>query len=95
MRIIIETTEPGGVETSVNEPTAPAQLETLDGGIPSEALIQAIVEALPGSAESAEIDAGSPPEWLVEAIEGSMPVQLRAEGSCLEIDAGEAPGREG
>ena len=93
MRIIIETTERGGVETPIYEPTQPAQVETMDGGAPSETLIHAIAEALPTSTESAGMDAGSPPEWLVEAIQGAT--QPRTEGSSLDIDAGGAPGSEG
>jgi hypothetical protein len=96
VRISIETTERGGIETPIYEPTQPAQVETMDGGAPSETLIQTIAKALPASterAERAEIDGGSPPEWLVEAIQGAT--QLRTEGSSLDIDAGGAPSSEG
>jgi hypothetical protein len=49
MRIIIESNERGGVETPINESTRPAHtnVETMDGGAPSEALSQAVAEALP------------------------------------------------
>jgi hypothetical protein len=96
VRIIIETTEQGGVQAPIYEPTQPAQVETMDGGVPSETLIQAIAEELPESTEGTEktgIDGGSPPEWLVEAIQGAK--QLRTEGSSLDIDAGGAPSSEG
>lgn len=91
MRIIIESNERGGVETTINESTRPAHshVETMDGGAPSEALSQAVAEAIPLLTEKEGMDAGSPPEWLVEAIqEATLP---RTEGSSADTDAGSAP----
>lgn len=93
MRIIIESTEQGGVTSPLYAPTPSAQLETLDGGAPSETLIQAIADALPSSIEREGMDGGTPPEWLVEAIRGSA--QPRTEGSGMDTDAGSAPSNEG
>lgn len=92
MRIIIESTEPGGVTPSLYAPTPPAQLETMDGGAPSETLIHAIAETLPTSTEREGMDGGSPPEWLVEAIQSAA--QSRPEVSGMDTDAGSAPSSE-
>jgi hypothetical protein len=92
MRIVIESNEREGAETPINESTQPANVETMDGGAPSQALIQAIAEALPISTEREGMDAGSPPEWLAEAIQGST--QPRTEGLNADTDAGSAPNEE-
>lgn len=92
MRIIIESAEQAGVTTPIYEPTPPAQVETRDGGAPSETLIHAIAEALPISTEREGMDGGSPPEWLVVAIHGAT--QPRTEGSGVDTDAGSAPSSE-
>jgi hypothetical protein len=89
MRIVIESTEQAGTETSTVQSVYPTQVVTLDGGAPSETLVQAIAEAMPTLAERTEIDAGSPPEWLVEAIQGRS--QPSTGGSNLDIDAGGGP----
>lgn len=96
MRIIIETDERDRVETSVQVPTEPSPIETMDGGAPSERLIRAIAETLPmpteiGTAREG-IDAGPPPEWLVEAIQGATSPHMEVAGR--DIDAGAAPSTE-
>jgi len=93
MRIIIESAEQAGVTIPISEPTPPTQVETIDGGSPSETLIQATAEALPSSTEREAMDGGSPPEWLVEAIQGAT--YPRTEGSDMDTDAGSAPSSEG
>jgi hypothetical protein len=89
MRIIIESAEKAIVTTPVSEPTPLTQVETMDGGSPSETLIQAIAEALPTSTEREGMDGGSPPEWLVEAIQGAT--YPHSVGSGMDTDAGSAP----
>jgi hypothetical protein len=89
MRIIIESTERVGVETPIYESTQPFHVETMDGGAPSETLIQAIADSLPTSPEREGMDGGSPPEWLMEAIQGAT--QPRTEGLSADTDAGSAP----
>jgi hypothetical protein len=84
MRIIIESTEQGGVTIPVSEPTPPAHVETIDGGAPSE-----VAEALPTPTEREGMDGGSPPKWLVEAIQGAA--QPRTGSSGMDTDAGSAP----
>jgi hypothetical protein len=93
MRIIIESAEQAGVTTPVSEPPPPTQVKTMDGGSPSETLIQAIAAALPTPTEREGMDGGSPPEWLVEAIQSAA--QSRTEGSGMDTDAGSAPSSEG
>jgi hypothetical protein len=92
MRIIIESAEQAGVATPIYAPAPPAQIETMDGGAPSETLIDAIAETLPASTEREGMDGGSPPEWLVEAVQGTT--QPRIEGSGVDTDAGGAPNSE-
>ena len=96
MRIVIETDERGRVETSVQVPTEPGPIETMDGGAPSERLIRAIAETFPmpteiGTAREG-IDAGPPSEWLVEAIQGATLPHMEVVGR--DIDAGTAPSTE-
>lgn len=93
MRIIIESAEQAGLTVPVSEPTPPTQVETMDGGSPSETLIQAIAEALPSSTESEAMDGGSPQEWLAEAIQEAT--YHRTEGSDMDTDAGSAPSNGG
>lgn len=93
MRITIETTEQAGLATPIHEPKSPPSVETMDGGIPSEALVHAIAESLPATTESRGMNAGSPPEWLVQAIQGTA--QLNTTGSDMDTDAGSAPSSEG
>jgi hypothetical protein len=83
MRIIIESNDQEGVERPAQVPVSPAQVETVDGGTPSEALTQAV------AAEGSGLDAGAPPEWLVEAIQASM--QPGMESVHTDTDAGSAP----
>lgn len=95
MRIMIESTEQGGVMPPPYTPTPPAHVETMDGGVPSETLLHAVAEALPMSTEREGIegiDGGSPPEWLVEAIQKTS--RPSAASSGMDIDAGSAPTNE-
>ncbi len=92
MRIMIESTEQGGVMPPPYTPTPPAYVETMDGGIPSETLLHAVAEALPMSTEREGIDGGSPPEWLIEAIQ--ITSRPSAASSGMDIDAGSAPTNE-
>jgi hypothetical protein len=91
MRIIIESAEQAGVAAPIYEPPIPAQVETMDGGAPSETLIHAIAESLPAGTEEPGIDGGSPPQWLLEAVQGARPPGI--EGSGVDTDAGSAPSR--
>jgi hypothetical protein len=82
MRIIIESNEREGVVPSVPVPTQLTPMTTMDGGSPSEALIQAIAEVLPiptgGVGVRQGIVAGPPPEWLVKAIQSAIPPSVQA-----------------
>jgi hypothetical protein len=93
MRITIESNEREGVVPSVPVSTEFTLMETIDGGSPSEALIQAIAEVLPiptGGVEVREgIAAGPPPEWLVKAIQSAIPPSVQA--VVGDNDAGAAP----
>lgn len=89
MRIIIEVSEQERVSTAVQLPEEPARIETMDGGAPSEELVQAISSALPISKEIEGMDAGSPPGWLLDAIQGTS--QPRIEGPIADTNAGSAP----
>ena len=75
MRIIIESDEQASVKTYFSNTTPPAQVEAIDGGSPSESLLQTIGESIPAPMEKQGregMEGGSPPEWLVEAVEGDM-----------------------
>jgi hypothetical protein len=93
MRIIIESNEREGLVPTVHVPTELTPMETMDGGSPSAALVQAIAEALPiptGGARVREgIAAGPPPEWLVKAIQSAIPPSVQA--AVGDSDAGAAP----
>lgn len=92
MRIIIESNEKEQLVSPVHASTESAPMEAMDGGPPSETLIQAIAQTLPVATDSVEeqggASAGPPPEWLVNAIPGAAsPVQAILEST----DAGAAP----
>jgi len=89
MRIIFESNEQVIGTTSLHEPTTVPQIETVDGGPPSETLNQTIAEAQPAPTERDGIDGGSPAEWLVEAIQSAA--RPSSEGSGMDTDAGSAP----
>jgi hypothetical protein len=93
MRIIIDSAEQASAVAPTYEQTPAAHVETMDGGAPSETLINAIAEALPTSTEREGINGGSPPEWLVEAIQGAS--YSHPEGSGMDADAGSAPSSGG
>jgi hypothetical protein len=97
MRIIIESNEREHVKTFGHAPRELGQVENMDGGAPSEMLIQTIEEtfSMPNEVATAieGIGGGSPPEWLVEAIDGAN--QARIKGSNADTDAGGAPRSEG
>jgi hypothetical protein len=89
MRIIIEVSEQQQISTVAQLPEEPVQIETMDGGTPSEELTQALAEASPVPAEMKGMDAGTPPEWLKEAIQGTSQPQI--EGLSAGTNAGSAP----
>jgi hypothetical protein len=93
MRIIIESNEREGVVPSVSVPTELATMKTMDGGSPSEALIQAIAEVLPistgGIGVQEGIAAGPPPEWLVKAIQSAIPPAVKV--GVGDSDGGSTP----
>ena len=89
MRIIIEANEQERLSSAVQLPEQPAQFLTIDGGAPSEELVQAVASALPTHEAKEGMDAGSPPSWLLEAIQGTS--QSRIEGAIIDTNAGSAP----
>lgn len=93
MRIIIESNEREGVVPSVSVSTELTPMKTMDGGSPSEALIQAITEVFPiptgGIGVQEGIAAGPPPEWLVKAIQSAIPPAVQVVFG--DSDAGSAP----
>lgn len=95
MRIIIESNEPEGVPTSIRGLTEPAPMEVMDGGPPSEALVQAISQAQLAPSDVTEaregIDAGQPPEWLITAIQQATTGMSVA---TADSDAGAAPAED-
>lgn len=93
MRIIIEASEQAGLATASHQVTPPGVVETIDGGAPSAALLQAVAEALPLAAEGEGANGGAPPDWLFKAIEGMA--QANPAGSLsADNDGGRAPGSE-
>ena len=88
MRIIIETNDPGHVESSVSAPASSVQVETVDGGGPSEASVQAVTAEGDGMDG---MDAGAPPQWLMEAIQGATQGAMQPGMEGADTDAGRAP----
>lgn len=75
MRIVIESDENHGAAPSAGTPVEAAAPGTaLNGGAPSETLVQAM-RTSPAPSEATEAlegtDAGPPPEWLTRAIQGT------------------------
>ncbi len=79
MRIIIETDSQEGVAIRQDNQSEPlVSAEAIDGGGPSEALLQSLGEESAEELQDVESrepgapdDGGEPPTWLVEVIEGA------------------------
>lgn len=91
MRIIIESAEQTGITSPIANQSLPTPVATMDGGGPSETLLQAVAETLPASMAREGMDGGSPQSWLVEAIESAA---ASPSGSSSDTDAGGAPSGE-